>query len=68
VRSGMAILARSARFTAGNRYADFHRTTDRVAQIGIATLVTGGAKAATRAMPIDQAARRMIDTSRPYWI
>lgn len=55
VKSGMALLASAARFTPGNRYADFHGTTDRVARIGIATLVSGGAKAATRAVPVQWA-------------
>jgi len=55
VKSGMATLVRAARFTPGNRYTDFHHNTDRVARMGIATLVSGGAKAATRAVPVQWA-------------
>jgi uncharacterized membrane-anchored protein len=55
VKSGMANLARSARFNAGHRYSDFHHETDRLAPIGIATLVAGGAKAATRTVPVQWA-------------
>jgi uncharacterized membrane-anchored protein len=55
VKSGMAILARAAHFTQGNRYGDFHETTDHLAEVGIANLVAGGAKVATRAVPVQWA-------------
>ena len=35
-------LPKIARFTSGNRYDDFNKATDRVAEYGIAALVAGG--------------------------
>jgi len=49
VKDGMAALNTAAEFTAGNRYADFNKDTDRMSKLGIAALVAGGAGVAAKA-------------------
>lgn len=49
VKAGMAALNDDAAFTAGNRYADFDKNTDRMSELGVAALVAGGAGVAAKA-------------------
>ncbi|MEK7392707.1 MAG: DUF2167 domain-containing protein [Fibrobacterota bacterium] len=49
VKAGMAELNTAAEFTAGNRYADFNKDTDRMSKLGVAALVAGGAGVAAKA-------------------
>ena len=48
VKAGMADLIQVVEFTPGNRYEDFNSSTDQVATVGLAALITGGAVAATK--------------------
>ncbi len=45
VKTEMKQVTAFADFTAGNRYADFNGSTDKVAEYGLAALVAGGAAA-----------------------
>jgi uncharacterized membrane-anchored protein len=45
IRSEMQQVTSFTNFTAGNRYADFNGSTDKVAEYGIAALVAGGVAA-----------------------
>jgi uncharacterized membrane-anchored protein len=45
IRTEMQKVTTAANFTAGNRYADFNGSTDKVAGYGIAALVAGGVAA-----------------------
>jgi uncharacterized membrane-anchored protein len=42
VKEQMKEVNRFAEFTTGNRYSDFNSSTDKVAEYGIAALITGG--------------------------
>lgn len=48
VKEGMNALNAAATFTAGNRYADFNKDTDKMSELGLAALVTGGAAVAVK--------------------
>lgn len=45
IRTEMQKVTAAANFTAGNRYADFNGSTDKVAEYGIAALIAGGVAA-----------------------
>jgi uncharacterized membrane-anchored protein len=45
IKTEMQQLTSFTNFTAGNRYADFNGSTDKVAEYGIAALVAGGVAA-----------------------
>lgn len=48
VKEGMNALNAATVFTAGNRYADFNKDTDKMSQLGVAALVAGGAAVAAK--------------------